>query len=105
MYASAASQTSPNELLANGSSLRSEAQEFRPAVGTPPQAGTVFDAREWYAPVAAYTPVPFIFKSVFQTQTLHPGDGDLRIDSSCRRDTCVHGGSSYLHVGWNLEKN
>ncbi|MDE5118088.1 MAG: hypothetical protein O4860_13050, partial [Trichodesmium sp. St2_bin2_1] len=75
MYASAASQTSPNELLANGSSLRSEAQEFRPAVGTPPQAGTVFDAREWYAPVAAYPPVQF-------TQYEQPElNGDARPDA------------------------
>ena len=60
MYASAASQTSPNELLANGSSLRSEAQEFHPAVGTPSPAGNMFDAREWYMPIAAHFPNQFI---------------------------------------------
>ena len=59
MYASAASQTSPNELLANGPSLRGEAQEFHPAVGTPSPAGNVFDAREWYTPIAAYSPEQF----------------------------------------------
>ena len=59
MYASVASQTSPDELLVNGSSLRGEVQEFRPAVGSPSPAGIVFDAREWYAPIAAYPPDQF----------------------------------------------
>ena len=59
MYASVTSQTSPDELLVNGSSLRGEAQEFHPSAGVPPPAGTVFDAREWYALVAAYPPVQF----------------------------------------------
>ena len=59
MYPSVTSQTSPVELLVNGSSLRSEAREFRPAVGSPSPAGTVFDAREWYMPVAAYPPDQF----------------------------------------------
>ena len=59
MYASVASQTSPNELLINGSVLRAEAQEFRSAVDPPSPAGGVFDAREWYAPVTAYQPVQF----------------------------------------------
>ena len=58
--ADAASQTLSGELAVNGSVLRSEAQEFVPAAGLPPPCGDVFfDAREWYAPVAAYPPVQF----------------------------------------------
>ena len=59
MYASVASQTSPAELLVNGSSLRSEAQEFCPAVGSASPAEIMFDAREWYASIAAYSPDQF----------------------------------------------
>ena len=59
-YASTASQTSPDELRVNGSSLRADVPEFCPAASPPqPTGDTFFDAREWYAPVAAHQPAQF----------------------------------------------